>query len=153
MPRAIGQAARMGYDGTGGLQEPVDRTVQQLLRRAVLEHAVGERRKVYPPVLHVGVPGIRSRRFEIESTLDHALATDIVQAMMRPAVRKGVVPLLWLTRRGDTDPHDVDCAWSAAVHAACGELGLRLGLVVVTRRSWHDPRTGVCRTWKRIRSR
>ena len=143
----------MGYDGAGGLREPVDRTVQQLLRRAVLDHAVGEHRKVHPPVLHVGVPGIRSRQFEIEAHLDHAVRTDIIEAMLRPALDKGVVPLLWLTRRGDTAPHDVDGAWSAAVHAAGGELGLALGLVIVTRRSWHDPRTGVSRTWKRIRGR
>lgn len=143
----------MGYDGTGGLREPVDRAVQQLLRRAVIEHAQTEHRKDFRPALHVGVPGIRSRRFEIASPLDHALRTDIVEAMLRPAVEKGVVPLLWLTRRGDLAPHDVDGAWSAAVHAGGGELGLALGLVVVTRRSWHDPRTGVCRTWKRVRSR
>ena len=143
----------MGYDGAGGLREPVDRTVQQLLRRAVVDHALDERRKNFSPTLHVGGPGIRSRRFEIAAPLDHAVRADIVEAMLRPAVEKGVVPLLWLTRRGDTAPHDVDRAWSAAVHAAGGELGLALGLVIVTRRSWHDPRTGVCRTWKRIRQR
>ena len=104
-------------------------------------------------MLHVGVPGIRSRRFEIDAPLDHAARTDIVEAMLRPALEKRVVPLLWLTRRGDLAPHDVDGAWSTAVHAAGGELGLALGLVIVTRRSWHDPRTGVHRTWKRIRAR
>ena len=143
----------MGYDGRGGLREPVDRIVERMLRRAVLDHAEGEQRKSYPPVLHVGVPGIRARHFEIDEELDHALRTDVVEALLRPAVDKGVVPLLWLTRRGDTAPHDVDGRWSAAVHAAGGELGLALGLVIVTRRSWHDPRTGVCRTWKRIRRR
>ena len=143
----------MGYDGAGGLREPVDRTVQQLLRRAVIEHARLERRKVFPPVLHVGVPGIRSRTYEIDAALDHTLRTDIVEAMLRPDVEKRVVPLVWLTRRGDLEPHDVDNAWSAAVRAAGGELGLAIGLVIVTRRSWHDPRTGVNRTWKRIRAR
>jgi hypothetical protein len=143
----------MGYDGAGGLREPVDRTVQQLLRRAVLDHARTERRKDFPPVLHVGVPGVRSRRFVVEAPLDHALRTDVVEAMLRPAAEKRVVPLLWLTRRGDRAPHDVDVTWSAAVHAAAGELGFVLGLVIVTRHSWHDPRTGVCRTWKRIRAR
>ncbi len=144
----------MGYDAAGGLREPVDRTLQQLLRRAVLDHALLiERRKEFAPVLHVGVPGIRSRQFEITVPLDHAVRTDIVEAMLRPAVDRGVVPLLWLTRSGDITPQDVDDAWSAAVHAAGGELGLTIGLVIVTRRSWHDPRTGVSRTWKRIRRR
>jgi hypothetical protein len=143
----------MGYDGAGGLREPVDRTVQQLLRRAVVDHALQERRKVYDPVLHVGLPGVKARRFEVADPLDHALRTDVVEAMLRPAVEKRVVPLLWLTRRGDRTPQDVDHAWSAAVRAAGGELGLALGLVVVTRHSWHDPRTGVHRAWKRIRQR
>lgn len=143
----------MGYDGAGGLREPVDRTVQRLLRRAVVDHALGERRRVYPPVLHVGVPGVGSRRFEIGAPLDHALCTDIVEAMLRPAIERQVVPLLWLTRRGDLTPQDVDRTWSAAVHAAGRELRLAVGLVIVTRRSWHDPRTGVHRTWRRIRER
>lgn len=143
----------MGYDAAGGLREPVDRTVQRLLRRAVLDHAASERRRVFGPVLHVGVPGVRSRSFAVEEQLDHALRTDVVEAMMRPAVERAVVPMLWLTRRGTLAEHDVDHAWSAAVHAAGRELGLALGLVVVTRNSWHDPRTGVCRTWKRIRER
>ncbi len=143
----------MGYDGAGGLREPVERTVQQLLRRAVVDHALAEHRRDFPPALQVGVPGIRVRRFEIAASSDHALRTDVVEAMLRPAVAKGVVPLLWLTRRGDTAPHDIDGSWASAVHAAGGELGLALGLVIVTRRSWHDPRTGVSRTWKRIRVR
>lgn len=143
----------MGYDGAGGLREPVDRTVQQLLRRAVLEHASTERRRVFDPVLHVGVPGVRSRCFAVEGQLDHALRTDVVEAMLRPAVERSVVPMLWLTRRSTPGDHDVDLAWSAAVHAAGRELGLALGLVVVTRTGWHDPRTGVGRTWKRIRER
>lgn len=142
----------MGYDG-GTLREPVDRAVQRLLRQAVLDHASSEHRKVFPPALHVGVPGAASRRFEIEESLDHALRVDIVETMLRRAVEKQVVPLLWLTRRGPMAAHDVDAAWSAAVHAAGGELGLGLGLVVVTRHSWHDPRSGVCRTWKRIRQK
>lgn len=141
----------MGYDATGGLREPVDRTVLQLLRRAVFDHASGERRKVFEPVLHVGVPGVRSRTFRIDDPLDHALRVDVVEAMLRRAVERKVVPLLWLTRRGTTTPQDVDATWTAAVRAAGGELGLALGLVVVTRHSWHDPRTGVQRTWKRVR--
>jgi hypothetical protein len=143
----------MGYDGAGGLREPVDRAVQRLLRRAVLDHAVSEQRRTYEPVLHVGVPGVRSRRFVVDEQLDHSLRTDVVEAMLRPAVEKAVVPMVWLTRRGTLAEHDVDHAWSAAVHAAGRELGLALGLVVVTRHSWHDPRTGVSRTWKRIRPR
>jgi hypothetical protein len=143
----------MGYDGAGGIREPVDPALERLLRTAVFEHARTETRRQFPPVLHVGVPGIRARRFTVDRPLDHALRTDVVEAMLRPAVERGVVPLLWLTRRGDTVAHDVDALWCAAAHAAGGELGLSLGLVIVTRRSWHDPRTGVARQWKRPRLR
>ncbi|UMG92170.1 hypothetical protein [Nocardioides sp. TF02-7] len=144
----------MGYDARGGIREPVDRALQRLLRRAVLDHArATERRRLYPPALHVGVPGIRARRFEVVDELDHALRTDVVEAMLRPAVDTGVVPLLWLTRRGEREQQDADSEWSAAVAAAGGELGLTLGLVVVTRRSWHDPCTGVGRSWQRLRDR
>ena len=143
----------MGFDSAGGIREPVDRAVLRLLRQAVLDHARDEHRKVFAPVLHVGVPGVRSRRFESDGALDLALRVDVVEAMLRPDVRRSVVPLVWLTRRGDLEPNDEDGAWSAAVAAAGGELGMALGLVVVTRHSWHDPRTGVLRTWKRIRDR
>lgn len=142
-----------------GITEPVPRPLQQLLREAVLAHATDETRRVYPPVLHAGVPGRAARRFVIEpdDDLDLALRTEIVEALARPGVERGRVPLLWLTRReaaAGTDAGDtVDQAWLAATTTAGGELGVLLDLVVVTRRSWHDPRTGVGRTWQRIRRR
>lgn len=139
-----------------GITEPVPRPLQKLLRQAVLDHATAEPRRAHPPVLHVGVPGRRSRRFTLAPAdeLDHALRTDIVEAMLRPSVDRGVVPLIWLTRRVLDRPEvEEDHRWAAAVGTAGGELGLLLDLVVVTRRSWHDPRTGVGRDWKRVRDR
>jgi hypothetical protein len=142
-----------------GITEPVSRPLQQLLRQAVLAHATGESRRVYPPVLHAGVPGRSARRFLVEpdEELDHALRTDVVEALVRPGVERGRVPLLWLTRReaatGPDADAPVDHDWLAATTAAGRELGVLLDLVVVTRRGWHDPRTGVGRRWKRIRQR
>ncbi len=126
--------------------------LQRVLRAAVQEHVTRERRRVHPPVLHVGVPGRAARRFEVrpEDRLDHALRVEVVQAMCRRSLARERVPLVWLTR--EAEGHDVeDLAWAAATAAAGGELGVSLDLVVVTRSSWRDPRTGVGRQWRRIR--
>ena len=134
-----------------GIREPVPRALQRVLRSAVLEHVTTEQRRTHPPVLHVGVPG-RARTFEVlpDDRLDHALRAEVVEAMCRAHLAQDFVPLLWLTR--EEDGHDVeDLAWAAAVGAAGGELGVSLELVVVTRRWWRDPRTGVGRTWRRLR--
>lgn len=140
-----------------GIVEPVPRPLQQLLREAVLTHASEESRRVYPPIVHAGVPGRATRRFVVdpEDDLDAALRIDIVEALVRPSLERGRVPLLWLTRREYGAEPDagspVDHPWVAAAAAAGSELSVLLDLVVVTRRSWHDPRTGVGRRWRRLR--
>jgi hypothetical protein len=141
--------------GLHGITEPVPRAMQEVLRRAVLEHVRQESRRSFPPTVHVGVPGVGARRFAIsqEDRFDPALRVDVVEAMLRRAVERSVVPLVWLTRPVEEEPLLCDDEWTAAVQAAGGELGLALGLVVVTRQGWRDPVTGVRRTWKRIRER
>jgi hypothetical protein len=137
------------------ITEPVPRPLQKVLRRAVLEHAAAEQRRHHPAVLNVGLPGLGPRRFcpEPGDVLDHALRVEVVQAMLRHSLERSRVPLVWLTRMEGEPVWDCDVDWGCAVRAAGGELGLALGLVVVTRRSWHDPRSGVGRTWKRLRDR
>ncbi|THI96367.1 hypothetical protein E7Z54_16890 [Nocardioides sp.] len=103
-------------------------------------------------MLHVGVPARAARCFEVrtEDRLDHALRVEVVEAMCRASLARDFVPLVWLTR--EEEGHDVeDLAWAAAVGAAGFELGVSLDLVVVTRRWWRDPRTGVGRSWRRLR--
>lgn len=136
------------------ITEPVPRALQKVLRRAVLEHALAEQRRLFPPVLHVGLPERDPCRFEPEpgDVLDHALRVEVVQAMIRPSLEVGRVPLVWLTRM-EGEGWDCDLRWSTAVRVASAELGLALGLVVVTRRSWHDPISRVGRTWSRMRPR
>lgn len=141
-----------------GITEPVPRPLARLLRTAVLDHATGERRQSPPAVLHAGVPGRAARTFTVarDDELDHALRVDVVEALVRPGVQRGRVPLLWLTRResageGASGEAQVDRDWVAAVSAAGAELGVVLDLVVVTKHGWRDPRTGVNRRWKRIR--
>ena len=136
-----------------GLTEPLPPGTHALLRRAVREHAAGERRRGgYPPVLHVGAPGGRTASLDLASAepTDPGLRTDLVAALR---VRAGAGPdhLVWLTRPGDLALQDVDARWLAGARAAYDEAQAPLRFVVVTRRGWRDPRSGVGRTWARVR--
>ena len=139
-----------------GIVEPVSRALHVRLRRAVLDHASHERRRIFAPVLHVGLPGEREAGFEIgpDDVLDQALRVDVVSALVRRTHRRGATPLVWLARPGDlSEVRDTDLAWLAATRAAAGELGRHLPYVVINRRAWRDPRTGVGRSWQRLRER
>jgi hypothetical protein len=136
-----------------GLTEPLPRNTRALLRRAVHEHAASERRRGgYPPVLHLGTPGgeIASLDLADAEPTDPGLRTDLVAALR---VRAGAAPdhLVWLTRWGDLELQDVDVQWLAGARAAYDEAQAPLAFVVVTRRGWRDPRSGVGRTWARVR--
>lgn len=139
-----------------GIVEPVPRALAGALRRAVLDHGRAEHRRGYPPLLHVGVPGGAEEVFAFgpDEPADHAVRADVVAAMLRRGRRGSeTVPLVWLTRTGSLDLQDVDAAWLAAARTAAAEAGVELTLVVVTRRGWADPRSGVRREWKRLRQR
>jgi hypothetical protein len=153
-----GSGTVVGMDPVSTITEPVDRQLLALLRRAVLEHLAAEPRRVHPPVVHVGVPGAASTSLTLDQRLDqhldHALRTDLLEAMVRRTPGDAAWPaLVWLSRSGLRETCDVDLAWLAATRAAAAELGRALPMVVVTRRSWHDPATGVHRDWKRLRPR
>jgi hypothetical protein len=146
-------------DVTGGVNEPLTRALQTVLRRAVADHAAREPRRVYPPLLHVGWPGGPEDVFVVapDEQLDHALRTDVVAALLHTSRRRapvtGALPMLWLTRSGPLEVGDLDLAWLAAARSAGAEAAVDLMLVVVTRHGWFDPRTGVRREWKRLRNR
>jgi hypothetical protein len=138
-----------------GIQEPLARSLHRTLRRAVLEHAVSERRRIFAPVLHVGTPGGPQALFapgQLGAT-DHGLRTDVVAALLRRTAGAPEEQLVWLTRAGDLELQDVDAAWLAAARAAVLEAGVPLTLVIVNRHGWWDPRSGAGRTWKRLRAR
>ena len=135
-----------------GLSEPLPRQTHALLRRAVLAHAAHERRRVYPPTLHVGVPGDRVACLAVATAepSDPGLRTDLVAALrVRAGVRSD--QLVWLTRSGGLELQDVDARWLAATRAAFDEAQAPLTFVVVNRRGWRDPRSGLSRTWVRLR--
>ncbi|MCL2543380.1 MAG: hypothetical protein FWE71_13130 [Nocardioidaceae bacterium] len=139
-----------------GIEEPVTPALLRVLRRAVMDHVDSEERRVFAPALHVGIPGTDHRRLEIDPDwrLDAALRVDMLQAMTRASLEAGRVPLVWLTRTAaETAISGDDLDWAAAVRAAGAELGVALDLVVITKHSWHDPHTGVGRTWRRVRTR
>ena len=137
--------------------EPVSRADQALLRRLVLDHKAAGRRHRFPAVLHLGRPGgpETGRVDESEAALDDALRCEVLEAMLRRAAAGPLLtPLMtWLTRPGDLQVQDVDLAWLRVVRAVNGETGRSLPYVVVTRDGWRDPRSGVSRTWRRLRDR
>ena len=148
----------MGATGWGkvslveGLTEPLTPRTRVLLRAAVRAHVTDERRRTHPPALHVGVPGGRVASLVLDPAeeTDPGLRTDVVAAL---AAAAGADPdrLVWLTRLGDLELQDVDARWLAAARAAYAEARAPLRFVVVTRRGWRDPRSGLTRTWVRLR--
>ena len=132
------------------LREPIDSERRLLLRQAVVDHLRSVSGRAFPAVVHLGVPGGVVRRFTISTAepTDLALRTDIVAAMLE---RRPDPPWLWLTRMGRLDLHDLDAEWLAAATAAYAEAGVDLTMVVVNRRGWRDPRSGVGHTWVRLR--
>jgi hypothetical protein len=138
-----------------GLTEPLPRDLRAALRRAALDHALSERRRHFTPALHVGTPGGPQAVLALEpdTRLDHTLRTDVVAALLVRAAREGAGSLVWLTRPGGLELQDLDAAWLAAARAASAEAGAPLTLVVVNRHGWRDPRSGLARTWTRLRRR
>ena len=126
-----------------------DAAALRLPRAAVRAHAATERRRRYAPLVHVGLPGVRELSVAAHpATTDHGLRCDIVAAMLAATEGRHLV---WLTRPGELTIHDVDAVWLAASLAAYEEAGRDLTWVAVTRRGWWDPRSGVRRTWQRVR--
>jgi hypothetical protein len=146
------------------IEEPVPRASQVLLRRLVLDHLATERRRNFGSVLHLGrlgrpglpdlatltEPVVGGRRSAYDA-LDDAQRCDILEAVLRRTPDDDA--LTWLTRPGALDLQDADAAWARAVSAVTGETGRPLWFVVVTRKGWRDPRSGIGREWRRLRQR
>jgi hypothetical protein len=132
------------------LHAPLSPGDARVLRRAVLDLAIRDRRRHVPAVLHVGVPGGPARSVADDPVWDHGLRTEIAGAVLRAA---GDPPWVWVTRSGPRELQDVDAAWLGAALAAAAERRVDVAYVVVTRHGWVDPRSGLCREWRRIRQR
>ncbi|GAB2878649.1 hypothetical protein [Nocardioides pacificus] len=138
------------------LREPVSRQDCARWRTAVLDLTVATRGlRRFPSAVHAGVPGAHEDAFVAPATadLDAALQTDLVVALLDRALLHTPTPGLWLTRPGELALHDEDVAWLTATQSAARECHLALSFVIVTRRGWRDPRSGVRREWLRLRQR
>jgi hypothetical protein len=133
------------------LDEPLAPGTTRLLRRAVLELALSGHRSRVSPTLHTGLPGGPAVSVADDVGWDHGLRTDIMVTVLGAVPEP--TPMTWLTRSGTCALHDVDAAWLGPVLAGYAELGRDPTFVVVTRHCWTDPRSGVGRSWKRIRRR
>ncbi len=135
------------------LQAPIDRHTHQVLRAATLELVESESRRHFPTVLHAGEPGHSARHVDEPPLSDPALRADVTLTLLRRAAVLSPRPYLWLTRPGELSPHDDDLRWLGPTSWAGASLGSPLRLVVVTRRGWFDPVSGVRREWRRLRRR
>lgn len=142
----------------GSLVAPLPHPVRLMLRSAVAEHARAERRLLFPPQLHVGTPGgFRVSTTVAETPADFGTRVDLVHAMVRRVEIEdvgsaGAVPWVWLTRSGPARPDDFDLSVMAPALHAFAEAGQLLKYVVITRHGWHDPRSGLQRSWVRLRA-
>lgn len=136
-----------------GLHEPLPRDLERTLRLAVLRHVESEPRRRHPTVVHVGLPDDHESVFACApgDPADLGVRTDVLLALLARAPQDR--PLVWITRPGELVTQDDDACWVAATRAASGELGRRVELVLVGRHGWRDPRSGLSRTWKRLRPR
>ena len=146
--------------GVPELREPLDPDLRRTLRRAVLDHALSERRPRYRPLLHVGLPGaphpvVPAVAEAPEAAYDQAVRVDVLAALLARAGSSpaGSSPVVWLTRCGERSVQDLDVAWLAAARTACAEADVDLTMVIVDRHGWRDPRTGVQTHWRRLRQR
>ncbi len=136
-----------------GLQAPIDRCTHDVLRAATLELVESRLPHRFPTTLHAGLPGRSVRHVEDPPVADAGLRADVVLTMLRQSTLVTPRPWLWLTRPGELSPHDDDLRWLGPARWAGAALGVPVGLVVVTRRGWFDPVSGVCREWRRLRRR
>jgi hypothetical protein len=132
------------------LHEPLSPADRHALRTAVLQLARSMRTRHVPPSVHIGTPGGETTSVQDDPAWDHGLRTEIVGAALRAGADP---PWVWVTRSGPLTFQDVDAAWLAPSLAAAAEREIDIGFVVVTRHGWTDPRSGVSREWKRIRTR
>jgi hypothetical protein len=137
-------------DGVPVLTEPLSSADRRALRTAVLALARSTRARRIPPSVHIGVPGGPTITMDVDPAWDHGLRTEMVGAALRAQADP---PWVWVTRSGPLAFQDVDAAWLGSTVAASAEREVDLAFVVVTRGGWIDPRSGLRREWKRIRSR
>jgi hypothetical protein len=144
------------------LVEPVPRPLLQELRLVVARLRRAQPRRSFAPGVHVGTAADQCVSFIPRDTdaMDDGLRGDVVTSLLlrsrtgTPTVSPGdTAPLVWLSRPGSPQWHDFESAWLGPAVRAYAEADLSLTLVVVTKGGWVDPRSGVGRSWVRLRLR
>jgi hypothetical protein len=124
-----------------------------------------EQRRVFPPRLHLGVPGgphsivsdglapLTGAAWPPPRWLDAGVKTDICDRMVSAwRSQAQSAAYCWYARPGNPATHDEDPPWLAAARWAFAAHDLPLlGFWVVTRYGWCDPVSGEQRRWKRLR--
>jgi hypothetical protein len=160
-----------------------DAELRAALRRAVHRLRRSERRRIFPPAVHVGPlddpetlvladhprPSTPSTPYDGPPGLDRFGARlpadrfdpDRLDVGLRTDLagrlleraRPGACGA-WLTRVGHPLPHDLDAAWLGPLRHAFLEAGREpVFLVVVTKNGWYEPLGEGRRTWQRLRIR
>jgi hypothetical protein len=144
------------------LVEPVPRSLLQELRLVVARLRRVQPRGAFSPGVHVGTTADHCVSFipGVTDALDDGLRVDVLTSLLlrsrtgTPTISPGdSAPLVWLSRPGTPQWHDFESAWLGPAVRAYAEAGLPLTLVVVTKGGWVDPRSGVGRSWVRLRLR
>ena len=130
------------------------RRLRRDLREAVFALRSGTRRRLFTPVLHVGVLGGPAVTYAAGGTPDLGLRAEVAAALLSRALLATSGPEAWLTRVGQPEPHDLDLDWLPPVRRAFAEAGLAPRCVaVVTKGGWYDPVLDQRVVWDRLRMR
>lgn len=142
-----------------GLVEPLEPALGRALRAAALELRERRRDRTFGVEVSVGGLGLpRAQRPVVEvpwlqraDEWDLTLRCEVVAALLATARASEPCPVAWLARPGALSWHDHDAEWWPAFGAAYAEAAVPLIAVVVTKHGWFDPRSGLCREWRRLR--
>lgn len=127
------------------------------LRLTVHQFRRSNRRRVFPPVLHVGAltgPAVHWPLEDDSPAPDAGLRAEIASALLSRALLDHDRPAWWLTRVGVPEPHDLDLAWAPVLDRVSAEAGIEPRcIVVVTKAGWFEPLGDDRATWTRLRVR
>lgn len=131
-----------------------DRASRAELRRLVFALRSGERRRVFPPRIHLGQPdGDQDEYVDDGPALDAGLRADVMHRLL-DGLEVNEPVAVWLTRVGWPEPHDTDRRWLATALQVFGERASSpRWIAVVTKNGWYDACGGERVVWRRLRIR
>ena len=137
-----------------GLVAPLPRDLHRGLRAEVIALRQAHRGLRFPVSVRLGVPGTGGPVHVVsaEDPPDHGYRSEVAAALLCAARRpRPTPPVAWLIRPGHLSWHDREAEWLPALVSVYAEADLPLVFVVVTKRGWYDPRSGLDKEWRRLR--